>query len=221
MKSYVIHFIRHGMTQANLNGQYAGSWDVPLCEKGKEKLKEIKERYDYPYVEEIYTSPLSRCKDTCGIIYNNSIPIVVEGFKECSFGDWEGKTTEELTSNPDYLNWIKGVGDVITPNGESWKMFFERVCKSFENVVLSLMKRGVTTAAIFTHGGVIMTILSKYGIPKAPFYDWIVDNGCGYSVRITPGLWMRDKVLEVYDKVPLGASGEIEGKFKSLIDNLK
>ncbi|MBR0423703.1 MAG: hypothetical protein IJJ04_03625, partial [Clostridia bacterium] len=63
--------------------------------------------------------------------------------------------------------------------------------------------------------------LSKYGIPKAPFYDWIVDNGCGYSVRITPGLWMRDKVLEVYDKVPLGASGEIEGKFKSLIDNLK
>ncbi|MBR0423279.1 MAG: histidine phosphatase family protein, partial [Clostridia bacterium] len=160
MKSYVIHFIRHGMTQANLNGQYAGSWDVPLCEKGKEKLKEIKERYDYPYVEEIYTSPLSRCKDTCGIIYNNSIPIVVEGFKECSFGDWEGKTTEELTSNPDYLNWIKGGGEVKPPNGESWKMFFERVCKSFENVVLSLMKRGVTTAAIFTHGGVIMTILS-------------------------------------------------------------
>ena len=53
-----------------------------------------------------------------------------------------------------------------------------------------------------THGGVIMTILSAYGIPKAGFYDWIVGNGCGYSVRITPGLWMRDKVMEVYAKVP-------------------
>lgn len=221
MKSYVIHFIRHGMTQANLNGQYAGSWNIPLCEKGKEKLEEIKEKYDYPYVQEIYTSPLSRCKETCDIIYKSIKPIVVDGFKECSFGDWEGKTTEQLSSNPDYLNWVKGSGEVTPPNGESWNTFFNRVCKTFESVVESLMKRGVTTAAVFTHGGVIMTILSKYGIPKAPFYDWIVDNGCGYSVRITPGLWMRDKVLEVYDKVPFGADCEIEGKFKSLIDNLK
>ena len=32
---------------------------------------------------------------------------------------------------------------------------------------------------------------------------------------------MREKVMEVYDKMPLGANREISGEFKNLIDNLK
>ena len=50
--------------------------------------------------------------------------------------------------------------------------------------------------------------------PPAGFYDWIVGNGCGYSVRITPGLWMRDKVMEVYAKVPKDLDEEQDGDLK-------
>ena len=60
----------------------------------------------------------------------------------------------------------------------------------------------VRTAAIVTHGGVIMTILAMYGLPQAESYRWRMDNGYGFAVRITPMLWMRDRVMEVFDTVP-------------------
>ena len=47
-----------------------------------------------------------------------------------------------------------------------------------------------------------MTLLSVYGLPHAKPYDWRMDNGFGYSLRITPSLWMRDKVAEVYARIP-------------------
>ena len=60
----------------------------------------------------------------------------------------------------------------------------------------------IHTASIITHGGVIMTILSVYGLPQAPGWKWRMDNGYGFSVRINPMLWSRDKVMEVFDTVP-------------------
>lgn len=208
------------MTSANSEGRYAGSWDVSLSPEGQEKLKKMKNDYKYPMAKEYYSSPLKRCIQTCKIIYPDAVPEIAEGLKECSFGDWEGKTTQELLQDAEYMNWVKTDRQSTPPGGESGSDFYKRVCAAFEKLVDSLMRRGITTASVFTHGGVLAMILSTYGIPKAGFYDWIVDNGCGYSVRITPSLWMRDKVFEVFEKVPLGASGEIEGEFKNLIDNL-
>ncbi len=221
MKSYAVHLIRHGMTKANLTGQYAGSWDIPICPEGEEKLKNLKSDFEYPRMQESYSSPLSRCVQTCNIIYPEANPIITEGLSECNFGEWEGKTAEELIKNEEYIKWTKSNRKTVPPSGESIGDFHKRICSTFEEIIDSLITRGVTSASIFTHGGVIMSILSAYGLPKANFFDWIVDNGCGYSVRVTPSLWMRDKVFEVYEKVPLGAGGEISGKFKNLIDNLK
>ena len=58
MKGYRIAFIRHGMTQANLDGRYIGTTDLPLCREGADQLYEKIEKYDYPSVQKVYTSPL-------------------------------------------------------------------------------------------------------------------------------------------------------------------
>ena len=34
------------------------------------------------------------------------------------------------------------------------------------------------------------------------------EPGCGYSVRITPSLWMRSMVMEVYATLPQNEEGE-------------
>ena len=72
----------------------------------------------------------------------------------------------------------------------------------FENIVDGLMKTGTTDAAFIMHGGVMNTILAVYGLPQAKPFDWACDNGYGYSLRITPSLWMRDKVAEVFERIP-------------------
>ena len=221
MKSYTIHLIRHGLTEANLSGRYAGATDIPVCLEGEARLKNLKENYEYPNVAVCYSSPLSRCVQTCNIIYPEIKPVILENLRECNFGDWEGKTTEELANEDGYAEWVGSGRSVEPPNGESGLDFCKRISVAFENIIKELVTNGTSSAAIFTHGGVIMQILSAYGLPKAGFYDWIVDNGCGYSIRVTPSLWMRDKVFEVYEKLPRGYNGEIKGEFKKLIENAK
>ena len=80
------------------------------------------------------------------------------------------------------------------------------------------MRTGTTEAVIVTHGGTIMTLLAAYGIPRASFYDWMVGNGCGYSIRITPGLWMRDNVAEVYATIPMDQDGEKDPQSEYIIN---
>lgn len=218
MKSYVINFIRHGMTQANINGQYVGVTDIPVCEEGLNKLKQLKNDCIYPKVEAYYSSPLKRCIQTCGVIYPEAEPIVIDGLKECDFGDWETKTPSELKDNAQYQAWIKSGRQLTPPNGESGEQFKKRLCNAVEKLIEDLMRNGITSSAVFAHGGVIMAILSLYGLPKLNPYELIVANGCGYSVRVTPGLWMRDKVFEICEKIPLGHVEKIGGKFKNMID---
>lgn len=203
MKSYKIHFIRHGETVSNLQGRYIGVTDAELSQNGEEKLFEMDKKYSYPYAQVVFSSPLKRCLRTAEIIYPHIKPTVIDGFAECNFGDWEGKTAEELSDDETFKQWVSGSGNVVPPNGESMVDFQIRACKAFDKLVEDLMRSGTTDAVVVAHGGTIMAILAAYGLPRAHFYDWMTNNGCGYSVRITPVLWMSGKVMEVYDKVPL------------------
>ena len=220
MKTYIINFIRHGTTKANIDGSYAGIIDIPVCKEGVEKLLYLKSEYEYPKADLLFSSPLSRCVQTCKILYPDQKVQVLENLREWNFGDWEGKTPDELLKDDRYVKWIESGRNAKfeVPNGESASTFGKRICECFEKIVYDMVSKGIKSANIFTHGGVIMTILATYAMPKAQFLDWAVDNGCGYSVLITPSLWMRDKIVEVYDRVPQGYSGEIKGKFKKLLE---
>lgn len=221
MKSYVINFIRHGLTEANVRGVYAGISDIDVCEEGIKRLESLKNSYEYPKVDVYISSPLKRCRQTCKVIYPDANPIIIDGLRECDFGDWELKSPDDLKGNKDYEAWLKSGQQLKPPNGESGAEFRERICDALEKLIEDLMREGITTSAVFAHGGVIMTLLAMYGLPKRNPFELMVANGCGYSVRITPGLWMRDKVFEICEKLPLGHDVEIEGKFKSLIDEQK
>ena len=69
MLTYKIHILRHGFTQANLEGRYIGSTDLPLCEEGRAQLLALRERCEYPWVDRVYTSPLARAKETAELLY--------------------------------------------------------------------------------------------------------------------------------------------------------
>lgn len=202
MKSYVIHFIRHGAIDETLSGKYIGNTDAPLSDKGKAALRKLDFEQDYPYTKVVFSSPLKRCTETCKILYPNITPLVIANLSECNFGEWEGKTAEELKDSEDFQKWLAGDNTVKPPRGESNADFVRRVCKMFESIVEGLMKTGTTDSVIVTHGGVIITLLAVYGLPQAKPFEWVMDNGCGYSIRITPMLWQRDKVAEVFKRIP-------------------
>ncbi|MGN0449405.1 MAG: histidine phosphatase family protein [Ruminococcus sp.] len=203
MKSYIIHFIRHGAIDETLSGKYIGTTDVPLSDKGRLDLKKLDYEYRYPGTQVVFTSPLKRCTETCKILYPELNPLSIANLSECNFGEWEGKTAEELKSDPDFEKWLAGDNSVKPPRGESNADFTRRICRMFESIVEGLMKTGTTESVIVTHGGVIMTLLAVYGLPQAKPFEWTMDNGFGYSLRVTPMLWQRDKVCEVFRTIPM------------------
>lgn len=203
MKSYVIHFIRHGAIDETLAGKYIGTTDPPLSEKGRIELKKLDNEFRYPGTQVVFTSPLKRCVETCKILYPEQKPLVIEALSECNFGEWEGKTADELKNNSDFQKWLGGDSSIKPPRGESNADFTRRICRMFESIVEGLMKTGTTESVIVTHGGVIMTLLAVYGLPQAKPFEWTMDNGFGYSLRVTPMLWQRDKVCEVFQTIPM------------------
>lgn len=217
MKSYTIHLIRHGVTEGNLLGQYIGRTDSPLAPEGIARLQELKERGEYPTAQAYFSSPLKRCVQTLEVLYPGVKPIIINDFRECDFGDWEGKTAQELSDSPEFAAWVNSGETITPPNGENGGVFMQRVCAAFEKIVDSMMRSGTTSAVLVAHGGTLMSILSAYGLPRASFYDWMTENGCGYSMRVTPGLWMRSMVAEVYATIPAGQPQEPDDQ-KIVID---
>ena len=208
MQSYVINLIRHGAIDETLKGKYIGSTDVHLSKKGREGLVKIKETVGYPYAGRLYSSPLLRCIETCEILFPGVEINNVSAFSECDFGEWEGKSAAELAGDPRFGQWLQNSDKTPPPGGESGKDFASRISKGFECLVETMSAQSTTEATVVTHGGVIMTILALYGLPQAPSYQWRMDNGYGYSMRINPFLWMRDRVAEVFDTCPRAPKAE-------------
>ncbi len=203
MNTIRLHLIRHGLTQGNLDGLYVGHTDLPLCEQGRLQLKEMKETYRYPDCGVVFSSPLSRCLETAKILFPAVKPIEMDALIEYDFGEFEGRSAEELHKKQALFDrWLSGEPDVKPPFGESNAEFAERVCNIFVHIVEGLLKTNTQDACIITHGGVLMTILSNFGIPEAKPTDWLTPSGCGYTVRIDPILWMAGQKAEVIQELP-------------------
>ena len=202
MKSYKIHLIRHGLTEANEQGLYIGLTDLPLSPLGLKDLLEKKEQADYPYATRFYTSPLTRCRQTLQVLYPDCQPTVVDGLSECDFGDWDGRSVQELQNDEGFCRWIAGEQSTI-PDGEDTEAFQQRVMQAFEEIVQDVMKSGTPDTVICTHGGVIMLIMAAYALPRSDVSAWRCESGCGFTLRVTPSIWMRDPVAEAIDYVPI------------------
>ena len=65
IKNYVLHFVRHGQTESHRQGVYLGRrTDSELSVEGIRELIALREQYEYPPVELVYSSPLQRCLQT-------------------------------------------------------------------------------------------------------------------------------------------------------------
>ena len=53
-----------------------------------------------------------------------------------------------------------------------------------------------------------MTVLSAYGFPQRHMLEWMCSNGRGYTIQVTPSVWMRGGMFEVVDVFPSGSGEE-------------
>lgn len=180
----IIHLIRHGRTEANIQRLYCGKTDLPLSKSGAKEIKCLTSMAIYPSLEglQVYTSDMLRARQTLEIIYGNVTHLELPTLREMDFGAFEMKSYEQLKENPAYIAWIEDqTGSIACPGGESQTVFTQRVVTGFQEVVDS-----DKSALVVCHGGVI-TCLMQYLFPKEPrhFYQWQPRPGEGYTISLS------------------------------------
>lgn len=187
-----ITMIRHGRTEGSSKGKFIGITDEPILNSEKKALSEIK----FPPVDEVYSSPMKRCIETAQILYPDNEINVIDELSECDFGDFEGKTYQELLRDPIYKGWVKS-GEISSyPNGERRSDFQERCIHGFEKVIRDAVSRRRRNIALIVHDGTIMSILGAYGFPAQDYRKWTAEYGEGYRLRIVPEPFMSDNNIE-------------------------
>lgn len=201
MRTYKIHLIRHGLTDANLCGRYIGCrTDLPLCPEGVEELRALRETVEYPVVGKVYSSPMLRCRQTAGVLYPGADVFQIDELREYDFGEFENKTAAQLEGHPAFADWNAG-RITAPPGGEETTDFIKRLCVGLNRIVCDMMENDITEAAVMMHGGAVMMLLAATAVPRRKTVEWTSENGRGYSLRITPSLYHSSGIVEVYGTV--------------------
>lgn len=169
-----IMFLRHGLTNGNLEKRYIGTTDEHLCNCGIMQLKDTR----FPHSDVLISSSALRCIQTAEMLFPAQKIIIEKDFRECDFGDFEGKNYMELSNDTYYQKWIDSGGNLPFPNGESPADFRKRCISAFERTISKY--KFSSSAAFIVHGGTIMAILEKYAVPQKSYFDWHCENGHGY-----------------------------------------
>lgn len=176
-----LYLLRHGATPGNLLGQYIGSTDQPLAEEG---IAAAKEKH-YPTPEQLWVSPMRRARETASIFFPGVTQHVMEDLRELDFGDWEEKTWSEVNDAATYDGWLSEDPTACYPGGETLGAFAARTSGALWSIVEEAEKAQLQRIAIVAHGGVLMSLMHQFGLPKREnFFLWMSPNCGGYRVTV-------------------------------------
>ncbi|RYL88135.1 histidine phosphatase family protein [Sporolactobacillus sp. THM19-2] len=196
----VITLFRHGLTEENERHAYIGWTDSPLSKQGRAELSG-KMLTPCHYVA---TSDLKRCRQTAELLFEHVSQEVYPEFREMNFGNWEGKTYEQLKDAGVYRRWLEDPFHVSPPQGESFQAFAKRIDQGWKKLKRKIMMEQLSRVVLVTHGGVIRYLLSTYSKEKTDFRDWNVSNGYGYAlIWESRDMFRRGETCTSLREVPL------------------
>lgn len=202
--------VRHGQTEANINGLLVGRQDVLLTELGHRQAAAVAGAVAAQEADVLVCSPLQRARQTAAPIITATglYPHIVDDLAEFSFGELEGWAEQDVISaHPHLQPLIEGVGhpDDYWPGGESANSFVSRILQGFHHILSEHQDRRV---AVVTHGGVIGTfaaVLMNSG--NISFFPYLVRNCSISTITVDAGgahcsVWNQETHLATVDVAP-------------------
>jgi broad specificity phosphatase PhoE len=157
--------VRHGTTDWVDTHKMHGVTDIPLNEKGVRQAQKAAKSLKSFKVNAVYTSPLSRCRQTAKAISDEQglEPFDADGLKEMNFGWLEGHQILHYQIQKAgavkrffYNLWRQTIQRLT---GESENKFKQRVLKSWNQI---LEENPDGTIVVVAHILVFRTILQNY-----------------------------------------------------------
>ena len=198
--------IRHGQSEANKLGVFAGHFDAPLLPLGVQQAKITGEFIAANYkVDKVYASDLKRAYVTGTCIADScNAPITPEpNLREISAGKWEACAFDDLINlyAEDYDVWLHDIDNSRCTGGESAIELGERVLQTLTRIA---KENDGKTVAIATHATPIRAMQSfvQHGRFEAmKDFPWVT-NASVSVLSFDNGEW---KFLDVGIDSHLGA----------------
>ena len=179
--------VRHGQTEWNAQGRFMGQLDIPLNATGHAQAVALAGRLKDEQVNLIYTSDLSRARDTANAIRSSlasHVDLRLDArLRENNFGNWQGLTYSEIQErDPQSLAlWEKDQLNNAPPNGETVREFHERVA-SFYHEVCEQPKD--ETVLVVAHGGSLqLLIIHALGLTPDRYWQFHLSNASLSDLR--------------------------------------
>lgn len=179
--SLTLTLVRHGESEANVAHMLSGWMDVPLTERGRHELEDLRTSVDYPKAEILFSSPLQRCLDTAAILFPDMLAIVSDRFKEIDFRSLEGTilhSKEEIRSY--FADWV---ADRPRKDEETFTPVARRMGVTLETTARDCLEKGIRSATVVMHSGIMRVgVIMLFGLPREDFNRMSVPNGRGVVI---------------------------------------
>ena len=156
-----ILLVRHAQPTSNARGRCYGTLDIGLSVAGRAQAQLLARTLEQAPLAAIYTSPSRRAVDTAAPTAQTHAltPIIDDRLRELDFGEFEGRTYGEIErSHPKlYRQWMLTPTLVQFPGGESYTQLRARALAAIDEI---RTRHPGETAAVFSHGGVLRTVLA-------------------------------------------------------------
>ena len=128
----IIFLARHGESDWNVEKRFQGHSDRPLTERGREQAHALADLVASEKIEAIYTSPLSRARETAEIVAARAAlePLALPELREVDTGSWSGLSRVDVEARfPDgFARWRSGGSG--WEDGETYEEMGERVIRA-------------------------------------------------------------------------------------------
>ena len=128
-----IYLARHGQTDWNLDGRTQGRTDIPLNATGRQQAQALKARLAGVQLDAVYSSTLSRSRDTAEIVHGQASLTSLPDLVERGFGKFEGRLTKDPETGPEFQRRPWSPDDSLD-GGESLNAWRERVRRAIDTI---------------------------------------------------------------------------------------
>jgi ribonuclease H / adenosylcobalamin/alpha-ribazole phosphatase len=166
--------VRHGATRHSVEKRFSGTGgeDLSLDERGVAQAHAVAGWLrEHGGVDALVTSPLVRARETAEHAAEvlGLDPVVVDGLRETSFGDWDGHTFAEVREKwPAELEAWLGSSSVAPPGGESFDAVARRVRRARDELIVG--HSGQTVVAVSHVTPIKLLVRSALDAPLSAVY---------------------------------------------------
>jgi broad specificity phosphatase PhoE len=175
--------VPHAETDANARGVFQGSRNDGLNERGCRQAAALARRLRTEPITAAHVSDLLRARQTLEIlVQNRDFPVYVDArLRERSFGDWEGRSREEVERmHPEGL-------PEFPPGGESFTVLARRVGEWWR----AMEERGYgeeDTLLLVAHRGTLRVLLCLLlGLPPERHWQFFLHQASLSEIFAGPG----------------------------------